>query len=57
VQTFAASRPGQASSYGWRKYTKSQELYVRYCCWAMIRTMLHQNDSGRPPPKPDEANG
>jgi len=40
IRSFARQRSGDESPYGWRKYTKSQELYVRYCGWAMIRTML-----------------
>ena len=40
IRSFASQRTGDESPYGWRKYTKSQELYVRYCNWAMIRTML-----------------
>ncbi len=40
LKEFADERDGERSPYGWRKYTKSQELYVRYCGWALIRTML-----------------
>jgi hypothetical protein len=40
IRDYADDRDGHASPYGWRKYTRSQELYVRYCGWALIRTML-----------------
>jgi len=40
LREYAEQRDGQRSPYGWRKYLKSQELYVRYCGWALIRTML-----------------
>lgn len=54
VKAFAAQRPGARSPYDWRRYTKSQELYVRYCCWAMIRTMLSQNDPDLESERPTE---
>jgi hypothetical protein len=46
IHKFAAHRDSHESPYGWRKYIQSQELYVRYCGWATIRTMLRldQND-------------
>lgn len=40
VRSFAASRGGHDSPYGWRVYLKSQELFLRYCSWATIRPML-----------------
>lgn len=40
LKDFADKRDGERSPYGWRKYTKSQELYLRYCGWALIRSML-----------------
>ena len=40
IRSFAAQRGGDESPYGWRKYIRSQELYVRYATWALIRTML-----------------
>ncbi len=40
IEAYAHDRDGDQSPYGWRKYTRSQELYVRYCGWATIRTML-----------------
>ncbi len=40
VRSYAARRDGSHSAFGWRKYVKSQELYVRYASSAMIRTIL-----------------
>lgn len=40
LRDFAARRRGRRSPYGWRVYLKSQELFLRYCCWATIRPML-----------------
>lgn len=40
VRKFARDRSGHQSPYGWRKWIKAQELYVRYCMWSLIRTML-----------------
>jgi len=47
IRSFAAQRDGRQSPYGWQQYTKSQELYVRYCGWALIRTMLRLDESSR----------
>lgn len=47
VRRFAAGREDGQSPYGWRKYTKSQELYVRYCCWAIIRSKIALDESQR----------
>lgn len=55
IRAFAARRGGHQSPYGWHKYTKSQELYVRYCGWALIRTMLLLNGDGQLAVEPDEA--
>jgi hypothetical protein len=30
------------SPYSWTRHLKSQELFVRYSCWSVIRTMLGQ---------------
>ncbi len=43
VERYGRRRKGGHSPYGWRKHVVSQELFVRYCCWATIRTMLSQN--------------
>jgi hypothetical protein len=40
VKKFADERDGHNSPYGWHKYVKSQDLYVRYCCWSLIRSIL-----------------
>jgi hypothetical protein len=47
VKEFAATRPGHESVYGWKRYLQSQELYVRYCCWSLIRTMQETIRQGR----------
>lgn len=54
VRRFAHRRAGQESPYGWRKYIKSQELYVRYCCWSMIRTILRLTEYERITVTPNE---
>lgn len=40
IRRYAEDREGHRSAYGWRKTTKCQEEYVRYCGWALIRSML-----------------
>jgi len=55
LRAYAATREGHDSPYGWRKYIRSQELYVRYCGWATIRTMLTLDDSERAVVEPNEA--
>ncbi len=55
VRSFAAERTGHGSAYAWRIYVKSQELFVRYCCWASIRSMLLAREPDRVAPKADEA--
>ena len=42
IKEFADQREGDDSPYGWRKYVKSQELYVRYSCWSLIGTITRQ---------------
>jgi hypothetical protein len=46
IRSFARERDGDQSPYGWRKYVRSQELYVRFCTHSLILTMarLYQND-------------
>ncbi len=46
VKEFARGRGGHQSPYGWSRYTKSQELYVRYCCWSLIRSMQRLGETG-----------
>ncbi|MBU0638890.1 MAG: hypothetical protein KKB50_08500 [Planctomycetes bacterium] len=55
VRNFAAQRRGHAGPYAWRRYVKSQELYVRYCCWALIRTMVDQQSADGADAETDEA--
>ena len=47
VRRFAGTREGHQSPSGWRRYVRSQELYVRYSCHAIIRTMLGLNEAQR----------
>ncbi|MBW7905589.1 MAG: hypothetical protein LC135_03765 [Phycisphaerae bacterium] len=42
IREYGAKRDGALSPYGWRRYVVSQELFVRYCIWDSIRTMLSQ---------------
>ena len=42
IRAYGATRDGASSPYGWRRYVVSQELFVRYCIWDSIRTMLSQ---------------
>lgn len=48
VKVYADHRDNHGSPYGWRRYVKSQELYARYCCWAMIRTIISLVDHQAP---------
>lgn len=53
VKSFASKRDGAESPYGWRRWIKSQDLYVRYCGHALIRTMnslLNADDRAAPGP-------
>ena len=54
VRRYAGKRGGGASPYGWRKYVQSQELYVRYCGWEMIRTMLRLDRDDPATVRPNE---
>jgi hypothetical protein len=55
VRSFAEERDGHGSPYGWRKYIRSQELYVRFSCAATIRSMLALDKNDRAAVKPNEA--
>lgn len=55
VEHYADDRDGHRSPYGWRKYVQVQELYVRYCGWALIRTMLALDRDGPKTVVPHEA--
>lgn len=48
VKAYARRRSADASPYGWRKYLKSQRLYLRFCCWAAIAEMLGGDDGPAP---------
>lgn len=56
VREFASRREGAQSAYGWRQHIQSQELYVRYCCWAVIRTIGLQ-DAGFSAAAPSKVSG
>ncbi len=55
IRAFSARRGGHNSPHGWRIYIKSQELFVRYCCWTSIRSMLLERGSSRMAPEDAEA--
>lgn len=55
IKHFAAQRDANKSPYGWRRWVQSQELYVRYCGWALIRTMLKLDGAGSAAGSPSEA--
>jgi hypothetical protein len=55
LRSFADQRAGRRSAYGWRLYTASQELFLRYSCWATIRlSMLLAREPTRLEPPADE---
>ncbi len=54
VRHFARHHSGDESPYGWRKVLQSQELYVRYSCWAAIKSMPCQTGSQRADAATDE---
>ena len=56
MQEFAKLRDGNESPFGWRKYAASQELYLHYCAWSLIRSMLRVQDAGTDSREPIEAN-
>lgn len=55
LEDYVEKRAADEGPYGWRKYLRSQKLYVRYCCWELIRTMLRQADHEPDSRKPNEA--
>ena len=55
IEHYAHERDGAKSPYGWKRYVQSQELYVRYCGWATIRTMLRLDQNERAAARPYEA--
>lgn len=44
VKRFAKSRSAHAGPFGWRKYLASQQLYLRFCCHAAIRSLMGAAD-------------
>jgi len=42
VQEYADQRGEHETPYGWRKYLASQEWYVRFCCFSIIRELMEQ---------------
>lgn len=55
VRSFGAWRSKHGSPHGWRIHLKSQELFVRYSCWASIRSILLEGGWYRTAPKGGEA--
>ncbi len=43
IRDFAARRDGSAGPYGWRRYLRTQEGYVRYASWSLIGPMLQRD--------------
>lgn len=46
VQDYARARGGGDSPYGWRKYTVSQQSYLRFCCHAAIKELVQRGVAG-----------
>jgi hypothetical protein len=42
VRRYAESRSADEGAMSWRKYLKSQRLYIRYCCWSTVNDMMGQ---------------
>jgi len=40
VKEYARKRDGNDSPYGWKRYTASQEYYLRFCCFNVARELL-----------------
>lgn len=40
VQRFAKARGADGSPFGWRKYLVSQLHYIRFCCYATVRSLI-----------------
>ncbi len=41
IREFARRRGADESPYGWRKYVVSQQHFIRFCCFATIRSLLN----------------
>lgn len=48
IRTFARSRRGGRSPYGWRRYVVSQQEFIRFCCYAIIRELLAGGGQAEP---------
>lgn len=46
IRAYAGRKDRHASPYGWERYVRSQELYVRYCGWSLFKTMYLLDGSG-----------
>jgi hypothetical protein len=55
LKEFARHRDGGRSPYGWQRWMKSQELYVRFCSAMLIRTIKQLNAKARDTAEPHEA--
>ncbi len=55
IRDFAEKRDGHNSPFGYRKYVKSQELYVHYCGAALIKTITKLDEDSRAVVGPHEA--
>lgn len=55
LRSYADQRDRHDSPHGWRRYQRSQELYVRYCGWALIETMFTLDAGGLETAPPHEA--
>jgi len=47
VREYAAARQTEDNALGWRKYTASQQHYLRFCCYATIMDLV-QHGAARP---------
>jgi hypothetical protein len=42
VRGYAEQRIAGDGALGWKRYLKSQQLYLRFCCWATISELMGQ---------------
>ena len=42
VKEYARGRDADDSPMAWRKYIKSQQMFLRFCCWATVRELIRQ---------------
>ena len=47
VKEFAKVRSAEQSAFGWRKYTASQQHYLRFCCYATIKELVQRGVNRR----------